>query len=68
MSTDRGASWAQYAVAQTGQTHFDFKATKNGPYWFVMVIEDQQGKRDPVDVSKAEAGLKMHVRIREKQN
>jgi hypothetical protein len=68
MSTDRGGSWTQTAVAQPGQEHFRFTATKNGPYWFVLVIETQDGKREPAEVNRAEPGLKMHVRVGKKQN
>jgi hypothetical protein len=63
VSSDRGATWARYAVAQPGQQHFEFKATKDGPYWFIMAIEYHTGKREPADVSKEEPGVKMHVRV-----
>ena len=63
VSSDRGATWTQHSTAQRGQTHFQFTAEKSGPQWFVLVLESQNGDRQPSDVTKAEPGLKMYFRI-----
>jgi hypothetical protein len=63
VSSDRGGTWTQHSTAQPGQSHFQFTADKSGPQWFVLVIESQNGDRQPTDVTKAEPGLKMYFRI-----
>jgi hypothetical protein len=63
VSSDRGGTWTQHSTAQPGQAHFSFSAKKDGPHWFVLVIEGSNGDRSPPDVTKAEPGLKMYFRI-----
>ena len=64
VSADRGATWTRHSVAQPGQTDFVFRTKRDGPYWFVLVIEDDKGSREPSDVKKAEPGLKMYIRVK----
>jgi hypothetical protein len=64
VSADRGTTWARHSVAQPGQTDFVFRAKRDGPYWFVLVIEDNKGDREPSDMKKAEPGVKMYVRVK----
>src|SRR5262245_25878953 len=66
VSCDRGGNWTEHSTAQPGQPHFQFTAPKGGPYWFVLAIEDRNGKQEPPDVSKADPGLKMYFRIDKK--
>lgn len=66
VSSDRGGTWTEHSTAQPGQPHFQFTAPKDGPYWFVLVIEDRDGKQEPADVSKADPGLKMYFRTTKK--
>ena len=63
VSTDRGATWTRHTVAQSGQADFVIRTRRNGSYWFVLVIEDTKGGREPSDLKKAEPGLKMYVRV-----
>jgi len=66
VSADRGATWTRHSVAQPGEPFFEFTATRDGPYWFVLVIEDVKGGREPRDVSKADPGAKLFVRVANK--
>lgn len=62
VSRNQGESWEQYAVASPDKdTFFTFTPPSDGVYWFQMMIVDKQGRRDPVDLTKAPVGLKVLI-------
>jgi hypothetical protein len=60
-STDRGRTWVQEATAGADQTSYRFCAPSDGEYWFRVAVVDTQGNRQPDDVAKAGAGIKIRV-------
>jgi len=62
VSKNQGETWEQYAVASPDRdTFFAFTAPADGTYWFHMVIVDKQGRRDPADLKKVPAALKVLI-------
>ena len=60
VSPDQGVTWNSVAVADPARdTQFTFNAQADGLYWFKMVIVNKDGRREPADVFKVAADLKV---------
>src|SRR5438552_18522262 len=55
VSEDQGKTWCLASRVSSDCKEFVFHATKDGAYWFSVVIIDPQGRQDPADVTKAPA-------------
>ena len=47
VSSDRGATWNLHSRARPDQTHFVFRADRDGEYWFLVRTLDASGRRLP---------------------
>ena len=62
VSSDQGLHWNQTGLAQPDRDKFfSFKAEADGTYWFSMVIVYKNGTRDPADLAKTPAALKLLI-------
>ncbi len=62
VSRNQGETWEQYAAASPDRdTYFPFTANVDGVYWFQMMVVDKQGGRDPADLKKTPAALKVLI-------
>jgi len=59
VSTDRGAHWQLYSKAQPSRQQFQFRATKDGEYWFAIRTVDRSGQIRPPTI--IEPGLRVVV-------
>lgn len=59
VSADRGASWQLYARQRPSDSHFRFRAARDGEYWFAPKTLDQYNRVHPSGPPRAE--LKMLV-------
>jgi hypothetical protein len=50
-------NWVLADKVAPSQSHFTFKAPRDGEYWFSIVTIDQAGKAIPADVSREEPAL-----------
>jgi hypothetical protein len=53
--------WRQQDAVPPTQNHFTYKVTQDGEYWFGVVLVDQQGRRNPPDVSREPPALMVVV-------
>ncbi|HEV3437342.1 MAG TPA: hypothetical protein VG122_08285, partial [Gemmata sp.] len=53
--------WSQEAAVTPDRDFFLYTAKEDGVYWFTMVIEDLQGRRDPADMTRIPPDLKVIV-------
>ncbi|MER3415169.1 MAG: hypothetical protein C4297_03025 [Gemmataceae bacterium] len=53
VSTDKGKTWLEAAVASVQQQAFPFFAPHDGEYWFSLVMVDRNRRREPADVAAA---------------
>jgi hypothetical protein len=49
--------WAKKDSAGPASTHFSFRASRDGEYWFTVVIVDKSGTAVPADVTHQPPGL-----------
>ncbi len=61
VSSDRGRTWTESAVAPPDKESFPFYAPTDGMYWMKLCAVYRDGTRSPADVSKGEAALKILV-------
>ena len=63
VSTDLGKSYTSYVAAapNSGGNSFTYTATGDGWYYFVVQVEDLDGRRNPENVNLAPPGLKVCV-------
>jgi hypothetical protein len=50
-------AWAHKDSAAPTQTHFSFRAPRDGEYWFTTVVVDKGGNAVPADVTRQPPGL-----------
>jgi hypothetical protein len=62
VSEDQGKSWCLASRVTPDCKEFVFHATKDGVYWFTVVVIDPQGRQEPKDITKAPPGQKVLVR------
>ena len=60
-SVDQGQSWHPYDGVPPQQRYFDFRASKDGLYWFTTRTVDQDGRGNPLTMENARPGLKVCV-------
>jgi hypothetical protein len=53
--------WYQEASVTSDRDEFLYTAKEDGIYWFTMVVEDLQGRRDPFDIIRMPPDLKVIV-------
>jgi hypothetical protein len=56
-----GGEWKQQDAVPPTQEGFRYKVTQDGEYWFGVVLVDQQGRRNPPDVSREPPALMVVV-------
>jgi hypothetical protein len=61
VSTDRGRTWQQAAVATPQQNRFRFNTDRDGLYWFSVQTLDQGGRHFPAAMDGATPTLKVVV-------
>jgi hypothetical protein len=54
-------TWYQEAAVPPDRDAFTYVAREDGVYWFTMVIEDLQGRKDPADLTRTVPDLKVLV-------
>jgi hypothetical protein len=52
-SSDKGATWQQYASAAPDKDRFIFDAPKDGEYWFRIAAVDLKGNQQPDNIYRA---------------
>ncbi len=60
-SADFGKSWQPYANATPDKPGFEFRAEKDGIYWFALRTIDLEGRAYPPSVDALQPGLKVCV-------
>jgi hypothetical protein len=60
-SIDQGQSWHFSDGVAPQQRHFDFRASKDGVYWFTTRTVDLEGRGNPLTMDNARPGLKVCV-------
>jgi hypothetical protein len=60
-SIDQGQSWQAANTAAPDLRYFDFRAARDGQYWFTVQTIDLEGRRYPVTMEGARPGLKVIV-------
>jgi hypothetical protein len=53
--------WRQQDSVPPSQNHFNYKVNADGEYWFAVVLVDQQGRKNPPDVSREPPALMVVV-------
>jgi hypothetical protein len=61
VSTNQGRTWQVVAHRPANATAFEFDASTDGLYWFMVRTIDDQGRHTPEELSPAQAGLKVRV-------
>jgi hypothetical protein len=61
VSTDEGRTWHQQAVNSPEQDSFKFFAPKDGSYWFIIDVVNQQGLHNPADLKTAVPSRKIVI-------
>src|SRR5207237_8087990 len=61
VSTDYGRTWNQAATATPEQRGFEFRADRDGLYWFTVRTTDADGRAYPPSLQGARPGLKVYV-------
>ena len=54
-------TWYQEGAVPPDRDAFTYIAKEDGVYWFTMVIEDLQGRKDPADLTRTAPDLKVIV-------
>src|SRR5438552_2626722 len=61
VSADQGRTWQPVVTAAPDQARFDFRATRDGLYWFTVQTVDTQGRSFPPTLEVAKPMLKVVV-------
>jgi hypothetical protein len=61
VSTDQGQTWQPVVTAAPDQRYFDFRAARDGLYWFTVRTVDVDGRPFPATLEGARPGLKVLV-------
>lgn len=61
ISANQGKTWRPFAKATPDEDHFTFTAPKDGLYWFVLQTVDKDHRKDPPDIRKVDAVLRVQV-------
>lgn len=61
VSDDFGRTWRYLGYAQANKRSFEFRAPKDGWYWFAIQTQDRQQRYFPPNMNLAVPGLKMCV-------
>jgi hypothetical protein len=61
VSTDLGRLWNYAARTAPAQLGFDFRAERDGLYWFTVRTVDVEGRAYPLTLENARPGLKVYV-------
>jgi hypothetical protein len=61
VSTDQGQTWQPANTATPDQRYFDFRAMRDGLYWFAVRTLDSEGKPYPASMEGVKPGLKVIV-------
>jgi beta-lactamase regulating signal transducer with metallopeptidase domain len=62
VSTDQGRTWREAAITNADADAFSFYAPADGEYWFSICFVDKEGNRQPSEINKARAELKVLVK------
>jgi hypothetical protein len=62
VSEDQGKTWCLASRVTPDCKEFVFHATRDGVYWFSVVVVDPQGRHEPKDVTTVPPGQKVLVR------
>jgi hypothetical protein len=57
--------WVRQETGQPSVTHFSYRATQDGEYWFSVVTIDKNGRPNPPDVAQEPPGLQVVVDTQE---
>src|SRR5262245_47704244 len=57
--------WVRQETGHPGVTHFSYRATQDGEYWFSVVTIDKNGRPNPADVAQEPPGLQVVVDTQE---
>jgi hypothetical protein len=60
-SADQGRTWTEAGVASPDQPAFKYLAPTDGVYWFIMVVVDVEGRRQPPDPYTVPPDLKLNI-------
>jgi hypothetical protein len=61
VSDDRGQTWQKYATVRPEDKGFNFRADRDGLYWFTVRTVEIGGKATPASVQGTQPQLKMHI-------
>lgn len=61
VSADQGRTWTEAGVAGPDQPAFKYLAPTDGAYWFIMVVVDVEGRRQPSDPYTVPPDLKLMI-------
>ncbi len=61
VSTDQGKTWQQVGAATPDKSSFRFTAQADGVYWLTVRVIDQQGRKEPQDLTTAPVGQKILI-------
>jgi hypothetical protein len=61
VSTDQGRTWDYYVSVAPDRNGFDFRAQRDGAYWFAVRTIDLDGHSFPLNMEGARPGLKVVV-------
>jgi RNA polymerase sigma factor (sigma-70 family) len=57
VSEDNGETWEQIDIQPATAKHFDFKAPRDGTYWFIVQTLDRQGRLAPENLNRVMPSL-----------
>jgi hypothetical protein len=66
VSQDRGKTWTRKGAYKATDDKVNFKASKDGLYWFALQVEYSDGTKEPSEATDLTPGMKVYVNTERK--